>query len=263
MATAGKDVVCRVGIKVPPFWPNEPALWFSQLEGQFALANITADATKFYHVTANLDYKYICEVKDVVSKPPSEGKYEKIKTELISRLSTSQQQRVRQLLTHEELGDRKPSQFLRHLQSLAGEDVPEQFIRSIWVSRLPDHVQAIMATQGDLPLESIARIVDKIYEIAPQLDRQVAATSQAGTPTSSIDLLTRRIDDLSRQVAALSTTSSSRSRYRGHSPRWRHRSRSRSNAGPGHCWFHRRFGSKATKCRAPCSFPPGNERRSQ
>jgi hypothetical protein len=38
----------RVGIRVPPFWPEKPAVWFAQLEGQFALPNITQDATKFY-----------------------------------------------------------------------------------------------------------------------------------------------------------------------------------------------------------------------
>jgi hypothetical protein len=32
---------------------------------------------------------------------------------------------------HEEMGDRKPSQFLRHLKSLAPE-VPDDFLRSIW-----------------------------------------------------------------------------------------------------------------------------------
>jgi hypothetical protein len=40
----------RVVIRVPPFWPEKPALWFAQLEGQFALWNITQDSTKFYYV---------------------------------------------------------------------------------------------------------------------------------------------------------------------------------------------------------------------
>ncbi|KAJ3616458.1 hypothetical protein MTP99_003094, partial [Tenebrio molitor] len=40
--------VDRVTVRVPPFWSNEPALWFSQLESQLALANVTADPTKFH-----------------------------------------------------------------------------------------------------------------------------------------------------------------------------------------------------------------------
>ncbi|XP_075982478.1 uncharacterized protein LOC142980785 [Anticarsia gemmatalis] len=263
--------VCRVGVKMPPFWANEPVLWFAQLESQFALSNITTDVTKFYHVIANLDYKYVSEVKDIINKPPGENKYEKLKSELISRLSESKEQRVRQLLTLEELGDRKPSQFLRHLRSLAGSEVPDDFIRSLWTSRLPAHMQTIMAAQVDLPLDAVAQIMDKIHEIAVQPNTQVAAASTATTlPASTsclmtpIEQLTRRIDDLTRQVEALSTDRHrSRSRGRSYSPRWRQRSRSNSRAGPRHCWYHRRFGKASTKCREPCTFQQGNGQSSQ
>jgi hypothetical protein len=49
----------RVGIHVPPFWPEKPAVWFMQLKGQFALLNITQDGTKFYYVISQLDNKYV------------------------------------------------------------------------------------------------------------------------------------------------------------------------------------------------------------
>jgi hypothetical protein len=42
-------LVSRVGIKISPFWPEDPAVWFAQLEAQFALAKITQDSTKYYH----------------------------------------------------------------------------------------------------------------------------------------------------------------------------------------------------------------------
>jgi hypothetical protein len=59
----------RVGIRVPPFWPKKPAVWFTQLEGQFALVNITQDVTKFYYVISHLDNKYAAEVEDVTTTP--------------------------------------------------------------------------------------------------------------------------------------------------------------------------------------------------
>ena len=46
------------------------------------------------------------------------------------------------------MDDRKPSQFLRHLKSLAA-DVPDDFLRSIWSSRLPTHIQIILARQAE------------------------------------------------------------------------------------------------------------------
>ena len=117
----------RVGVKSPTFNADDPILWFAQIEGQFVLSNITADSTKFYHVLAHLEPQHSTEVRDLIVNPPTTGKYEKLKTELIKRLSASEERKLKQLLIHEELGDRKPTQFLRHLQQLAGPTVPNRF----------------------------------------------------------------------------------------------------------------------------------------
>jgi hypothetical protein len=60
-----------VGIHVPPLWPEKPAIWFAQLEGQFALPNIMQDATKFHYVTSKLDNKYAVKVEDIITSPPT------------------------------------------------------------------------------------------------------------------------------------------------------------------------------------------------
>jgi len=136
----------RVGIRVPPFWPEKPASRFAQIEGQFALANVTQDATKFYYVISHLDNKYAAEVEDVITNPPPTCRYER--AELIRHLSLAEEQRVRQLLMHEEMGDRRPTQFLRHLRTLAGLSVPSNFLRTLWTNRLPPNIQDIIATQA-------------------------------------------------------------------------------------------------------------------
>ena len=81
-------------------------------------------------------------------------------------MSTSREQDVRQLLSHEEMGDRKPSQFLRHLKSLA-PDVPDDFLHTTWASRLPTHVQAILAGQTEGSLDSASHLADRICEVPP------------------------------------------------------------------------------------------------
>ena len=63
----------RVGIRVQPFWPEKPNLWFAQLEGQFALANVIQDVTKFYYVISHLDNKYAAEVQDFITNPHPEA----------------------------------------------------------------------------------------------------------------------------------------------------------------------------------------------
>ena len=63
----------RVGIRVPPFWAEKPAAWFAQLEGQFALSNITQDSKKFYYVISQLENKYAAEVENAINNPPTHG----------------------------------------------------------------------------------------------------------------------------------------------------------------------------------------------
>lgn len=42
-------------VKLPPFWKDNPTLWFAQVDASFALSRITSDDTKFRYVIVNLD----------------------------------------------------------------------------------------------------------------------------------------------------------------------------------------------------------------
>ncbi|XP_028160082.1 uncharacterized protein LOC114352619 [Ostrinia furnacalis] len=197
---SSNDQVCRVSVKLPPFWTDRPTIWFAQVEAQFHLAGITTDMTKFSHVIGAIDQRVIGEIEDIVMNPPEENKYLKLKEELIRRLSTSEEQRVRRLLSDEELGDRKPSTFLRHLKSLAGSTLKDEgLLRQLWLRRLPNQVQAILAAQADLSLDKLADLADRITEVTPG-PANVFAVNSAPTLLSS---LVECVENLTKQVAAL------------------------------------------------------------
>lgn len=246
--------IFRVGVRPPPFWAEEPAVWFSQLEGNFILSGIKDDDTKFYYVTSTLEHRYAAEVKDIIVSPPKTGKYERLKSELIKRLSASREKEVKQLLMHEELGDRRPSQFMRHLQRLAGPTVPDEFIKTIWTSRLPTALQPIIVSQKTSDLQALADLADSVHEIVPGTP-QVAATSSA--TADAFESMARQISELTRQVQALSS--------RDRQPRQRQRSqdrrttRSQSNYRKFPvCWYHYKHGKDANGCVKPCDFKPEN-----
>lgn len=248
--------VYKVAIRIPPFWPDEPEIWFAQVEGQFANSGIVSDTTKFNHVIGQLDHQFAKEVKDIIVSPPATDKYGKLKSELIKRLSASQEKKVKQLLMHEELGDRKPSQFLRHMQSLAGKKVPDEFLQTIWTSRLPRSIQTVLAGQSSASLEVLADLADRVQDIVPPAP-QVASTSQP-TPGSSADpTIAMEIAEIKKQLQLLTMQANSRSRpqtrqnYRGRSPSTR--SQSSYKMFP-ECWYHAKFGSKAQKCIRPCDY---------
>lgn len=261
--------MCRVGVRVPPFWPEEPEVWFAQIEGQFILSGITNDITKFYFVIAQLDKQYAAEVKDIIVSPPATNKYDRLKSELIKRLTSSRERKIKQLLMHEELGDRKPSQFLRHLQSLAGETVSMDLMRTIWASRLPANLQTIVALQKDSSLEAVADLADHVQDIAPPSVAQVSKTA-AETSDAALKAINDRLTQLARQVESL--TFNQRRQPRSHNGNYKgaYRNRSRSNsrprnppAGHPHCFYHYRFGDKARKCIPPCSYNSGNGKGSR
>jgi hypothetical protein len=188
--------VSRMAVRLPPFWAERPAVWFAQAAALFFLAGVSSETTKFFHVISQLDHRYGAEVEDIITSPPERGPYTKLRNELVQRLSPSREQRIRQLLTLEEMGDRKPSQFLRHLRGL-GPDVPEEFLRTIWSNRLPPNIQTTLAGQQECSLDAAARCADRISEVAPQ-----PALASVGPPPNTT--LLQEIDDLSRQVSALS-----------------------------------------------------------
>ncbi|XP_011705817.1 PREDICTED: uncharacterized protein LOC105461018 [Wasmannia auropunctata] len=135
------EKVSRVGMRMPEFTPADPELWFSIVDRSFQAAGITVDATKFGYALTAIGPRYTVEVRDVIMNSPAENAYETLKAELIKRLSLSQEHKTRRLLEHEEIGDRKPSKFLRHLRSLAGSVVGDGVLRTIWLSRLPAYIQ--------------------------------------------------------------------------------------------------------------------------
>lgn len=266
MAAAADATVNRVAVRLPPFWPEDPEVWFVQAEAQFQISGIKEDTTKFYHVISQLDQRYIREIKDIVRNPPPNNKYEKLKQELTKRLSISRQHQITQLLSHEELGDRKPSQFLRHLKTLAADGVTDEFLRSLWSSRLPPHVQAIIVSQTSASLEDAAELADKICEVTSPPLQQIATASSSATAvaaSSNFDSLLQRIDDmitsrirteLSQRISQLDINQRGRRPSRsGHRSRCRSRSRT-----PGVCWYHNSFGDKAKRCRSPCGYKSGN-----
>ncbi|KYN06788.1 hypothetical protein ALC62_02256 [Cyphomyrmex costatus] len=238
--------VSRVGMRMPEFTPADPELWFSIVDRSFLAAGITVDATKFGYALTAIGPRYTMEVRDVIMNPPAERAYETLKTELIKRLNLSQEHKTRRLLEHEEIGDRKPSQFLRHLRGLAGNVVGDKVLRTIWLSRLPSYIQPHLVTRAEDTVDQLTDIADAIVEAtrAPAFQEIAEQLSAIRTSIESIRDVGRGRDrgrDRGERAWRSRSRPRSRSRNRGHAP-----------GGP--CYYHWRFGTEATRCEPPCSM---------
>ena len=92
------------------------------------------------------------------------------------------------MFSSKELGDRKPTQLLRHLQQLAGNTpgADGAFLLELFLQQLPANVRVVLAfTRSDMPIDKIAQLADKIIKvIVPQV-------SSASAQSHSFDICRR------------------------------------------------------------------------
>jgi len=256
--------IAAVQIKLPPFWPKDPQLWFAQIEAQFTTRNITVSRTKFDYVVASLAPEYATEVRDLLLTPPEETPYEVLKIELTKRTSASEQRRLQQLLTAEELGDRKPSQVLRRIQQLLGdkaETMDATIMRELFLQRLPANVRMVLTpSAGALNLDQLAQLADRIVEASPT-STVAAAECTTANLTAQVNDLSKRLDELTLTLNNFSRPSQ---RSRSPSP-WRRRRRFSTSSDDDDtlCWYHLTFGDQAKKCQPSCKNWPKNSGNSQ
>ena len=163
--------VASISLKLPPFWPADPQVWFTQVEAKFSTRGVTSQKTMFDYIVASFSPEFAIEVPDLILKPPTQNPYDKLKEQLIKRTAASEQRRLQQLFNSEELGDRKPMQLLRRMQQLL-RDTPgvtdRSFIRKLFLQQLPANVRMVLASTSDsVSLDNLAQLADKIVEVSP------------------------------------------------------------------------------------------------
>ena len=252
--------VSAVQLKLPPYWATDPQIWFAQVEAYFSTRRITSQLTKFQVVVHSLEPRYACEVRELILHPPASDPYDKLRDALVSRTQKSEQARLRELLSNEELGDQPPSRLLRRMQQLLGDrNMDDTLLRELFVQRMPPSVRLVLASApGSISLSELAQLADKVVESTAPLPVHTVV------PPPASDIVTLR-DELAKLTAAVNarttdgTDRQGRSRGRSPTPMRRRISSFRSPGRDTHddsdvCWYHRKFGLKAKRCREPCSF---------
>ena len=219
------NAVQSVTVKVPPFWPTTPKVWFALLEAQFSSRSITSDETKYNHALQGLDKATAAEISPLLLNPPATGKFEALKAALVKTFDLTKEEKDVRLLAISGLGDRTPSALLRYMRSLTEpEDHESALLRTLFLSHLPDPVRVGLARNPPASLDELAAAADAIASSQPSVisPAGVAAVSKVRKPSSRM------------------TRTSTR------------------------CYFHVRFGAEAKKCgqtssSAPCDMSHLNQ----
>lgn len=260
-----KNELNAVSVRLPPFWAHSPCVWFIQAEAQFALGRISSEYSKYNYVVASLPQDVAESIADFLQDSFDDPSYSKLKEVLISRHSLSVERSLQKILSDESMGDRSPSEFYRALKRLAGSSntLGDDLIKKIWLQRLPHLVNISLISHKET--EDIAKILslaDQIWEAMASSNVSTVSkchvTSNDNDNNSKSDETIKKLEtEISelKQLVYNMNQNRSRSHSRNRSNVFRRRSTSRNKFNKNHslCWYHFKFGNKATKCTSPCS----------
>ena len=219
-----------VYVRLPEFWEHAAVAWFAHVEAHFACRRVCDDDLKYFHVVAALGSSTSTRLVGFIADPPHQYRYEAIKAHLLKTFSLSAKERARQIFDIQGLGDSKPSQLMEKMLNLLGGEDPRILFVETFLRHLPPRVQTALAN---------TTITDP-RALAEEADRFFLATQQPGA-----DVLAATLRPPSPGRRAWGEQTAAAPGRRGNA---------------GECFYHARFGAKAKKCIAPCSYkPPGNE----
>ena len=222
------STLAGVSVKLPPFWSADPEVWFVQVEAQFSTKGILSQKTKYDYVISSLTPEFAMEVRDLLLNPPADNPYDTLKAQLIKRNTASEQRKLQQLISGEELGDRKPTQLLRRMQQPLGDKLgsssdTNSFLREFFLQRLPANVRMVLASMDmSMDISKLADMADKVMEVATPTASAISDTSfervEAGEmkkasgrccPVNRLSsIFTNRSETKSLQVSSCSQSSS-------------------------------------------------------
>ena len=218
-------------LKLPEFWDSAPAAWFAIVEAHFNKGNVTDDDDRYNHAVAMLGSSTAARVVGFLSDPPTINKYERLKALLLETFELSTAERVRRLFDMSDLGDKRPSARMERMLNLLGTEDPMIVFTELFMRTLPAQVRMALANTAIVEPRALAREADRFVLAMPQRSPDLLAPAAAPPPDR--------------------------------------RKRTKDAAGPsgqqgnaaGHCFYHATFGTKAKRCRSPCTFEtPGNGR---
>lgn len=157
---AGAASLRGVSIKPPLFMETSAAAWFSIMEAQFILGNITVSSTKFYHVLAALPPETVTRIS---ASTLNSANYSVLKSDVISLFEKSKPELFDKLISTAPTITDKPSLFLEHLISIADKlGVGEELIKHKFITGLPQNIAPVVASQKDLGLKQLGSLADEL-----------------------------------------------------------------------------------------------------
>jgi len=256
-AAAAAAQVHHVAFKMPDFWVGDPDMWFVQAEMSFDVSRINRSYTKYQHIVSKLPEAVMLSCRSLVGEinPDTVDAYEQLRDHLTTAFGKTRWQRAFAILDHPDLGDRRPSAMMTQMLALLPHGTaPELLFFAHFMRRLPASMRDQLAAANHKTAAAMAEHADCIWDAR-------AAKDSVSVVTDSVDAVLgrsspqnrRRSPDRRQPIASRPQRSDT-----PHSSLPDDDSHHRDDSPSPYCYYHRKFGIRATRCRGPCTWVPGN-----
>ena len=167
-ASPTPHMVATVAPKMPEFYNQNPKLWFTRAESEFATCSsvITAEHTKFCHVVKALDQATALCVEDVLECPDELQPYTKLKNCLLETFSLTDSEKASQVLDYPELGDSSALKMTEDIERWLGQDGHRLLLKEIIFWWLPGAVRVILENDDTTNIWLLARKADQLRAVS-------------------------------------------------------------------------------------------------
>lgn len=180
--------------RLPPFWTEDPTVWFAVAESHFDMWNITNSSRKFSFVVAALPKPIAVRARDLFLHPHPVEPYEQFKLALIKQLTESDKIRLERPTCSQLIQNRKPSEVFRRLKHTLRDSLDESVLRSLFMNHLSPSVRNILSSVETLPVAKLASLADI-------LTNNVQVATGSGNSTEEVTReLCRQIETLNDNI---------------------------------------------------------------
>ncbi|XP_074099279.1 uncharacterized protein LOC141527611 [Cotesia typhae] len=266
--------ILAVNLNLPQFTSDRPEMWFAIAEADFLANRITSDNQRYSQTLKALQPNIQNQLWDIISKPPSQDKYLRIKTAILSRFSDSRQTQLLKLLRDMTLGDKKPSQLLREMRELARGSINDDALHQLWKERLPAWIRPYLLVSPHInDLNGLADLADRlvlsmgnnaVYAVHNRDHAISTGQSQLEQQMTELKLTMKSLQQdisnmqlqLQQQLLLINNLSQRKSRADQGYGRSQSRGRALTPNPNGYCYYHNRWENDSRKCVQPCKFVP-------
>jgi hypothetical protein len=246
-------------IKLPSFWPEDPASWFRLAEGQFALRNVADPVTRYYHVLAALSVDSVRLVRHVLHDDTGPESFTRLRASLLASHSLSNYQKMERMMRLPPLGDRKPSVMLAEMLEFcpAGEATMAVFA-FLFLQRLPREIRVLLSEDDPVDMRAIAEKADRLIAMhVPQSHDSCAAVAAEDIAEDS-DVVAALQGARSRKDKGHRRPQQPPPQQKALGRRFDISKQASEKGTPlrtSMCYYHAKFGERARYCQEGCVWP--------